>query len=107
MANPARAVVTLSALALSALAVAQGTSDHHSAPPSSYAPRPHGGGHQYGAPIDPPLVGHAKPSSRHNAKKQAGGLAKPAPHASRDSHTKQKVQRPPPDRVPAAPAQSN
>jgi hypothetical protein len=57
----ATACLAATTLAHSSLTLAASTPADTHALPSAYAPRPHGGSHVYGAPIDPPIVGHAAP----------------------------------------------
>ena len=44
--------------------------------PSSFAPQPHSNDHVYGAPIEPPIVGHAKTSHHHHVQKKRSTSAK-------------------------------
>ena len=53
------------ALAGSTVSVASGEPVNSGSKPSSLAPQPHSNNHIYGAPIEPPIVGHAK-ASHHN-----------------------------------------
>ena len=65
------AVVVLAVITLAgpALSVAGDQSTNSAPKPSSLVPHPHSSRHVYGAPIGPPIVGHAKTSHRkHSAK---------------------------------------
>jgi hypothetical protein len=60
------AITVLAAIALAgpSLSVADGKSTNTGSKPSSYTPQPRTKHHIYGAPIQSPIVGHAK-ASRH------------------------------------------
>jgi hypothetical protein len=61
------AVTALAAIALANAVVAVADQPRPlKAKPSSFVPHPHTGHHVYGAPIRPPIVGHAKPSHQRN-----------------------------------------
>jgi hypothetical protein len=57
-------VLTAIALAGPSLSVADGKATNSCSKPSSYTPQPRTKRHIYGAPIQSPIVGHAK-ASRH------------------------------------------
>jgi hypothetical protein len=61
------AITVFAALALAgpSLSVADGKPTNTGSKPSSYTPQPRTKHHIYGAPIQSPIVGHAK-ASRHN-----------------------------------------
>ncbi len=44
--------------------------------PSSFAPQPHSNDHVYGAPIEPPIVGHAKAAHHDHVRKKRSTSAK-------------------------------
>ena len=108
MATSVSAILALTAVVVSTLAVAEVKATRPHPPPSSYAPQAHSDRHVYGSPLEPPIVGHARPSHRaHGAKKQAGGTLAPHGHAAPVRRAAPKPRRPAPDSVPAAPRQSN
>ena len=61
------AITLLAAIALagSAMSTLRAEPANSRSNPSSFAPQSHSNGHVYGAPIEPPIVGHAK-TSHHN-----------------------------------------
>ena len=61
------AIAVLAAITLAGLtvSVAKGEPFDSGSKPSSFAPQPHSNSHIYGAPIERPIVGHAK-ASHHN-----------------------------------------
>lgn len=108
MATSVSAMLALMAVAFSALAVAEVKATRPHPPPSSYAPQSHSDRHVYGSPLEPPIVGHARPSHRaRGAKKQTSSTIAPQTHAASVRHAAPKKRRPAPDSVPAAPRQSN
>lgn len=67
------AFTVLAAITLAAptLSVADGRPTDSVSKPNSYAPQPRTKRHIYGAPIQPPIVGHAKASHHNHAHKKA------------------------------------
>jgi hypothetical protein len=76
MAKIAITVLAAIALAGSAVAAASGEPIASGSKPSSYAPQPHSNDHIYGAPIEPPIVGHAKASHHNHVEKKRSTSAK-------------------------------
>jgi hypothetical protein len=66
------AITVLAAITLagSTVSVASGEPIDSGSKPSSFAPQPHSNDHIYGAPIEPPIVGHAKASHHNHVQKQ-------------------------------------
>ena len=79
----AGAVLAAITLAGPTLAVAGGKPTDSGSKPSSYAPGPKTNRHIYGAPIEPPITGHAKAShqAHANKKKPKQATARPAHRA--------------------------
>ena len=78
------AITVLAAITLagSAVSAASGEPAASGSKASSYAPQPHSNEHIYGAPIDPPIVGHAKASHHNHVQKKRSTSAK-----TRDAHS--------------------
>ena len=66
------AITMLAAITLagSTVSVASGEPFNSGSKPSSLAPQPHSNSHIYGAPIEPPIVGHAKVSHHNQVQKK-------------------------------------
>jgi len=76
MTNIAITVLAAITLAGSAVSAASGEPIASGSKASSYAPQPHSNDHIYGAPIDPPIVGHAKASHHNHVQKKRSTSAK-------------------------------
>ena len=72
------AITVLAAITLagSTVSVASGEPIDSGSKPSSFAPQPHSNDHIYGAPIGPPIVGHAKASHHNHVQKKRSTSAK-------------------------------
>jgi len=72
------AITVLAAITLagSTVSVASGEPINSRSKPSSFAPQPHSNDHIYGAPIEPPIVGHAKASHHNHVQKKRSTSAK-------------------------------
>jgi hypothetical protein len=71
------AITVLAAIALAgpSLSVADGKPANTGSKPSSYTPQPRTNNHIYGAPIQSPIVGHAKASRHKHARRKASTSA--------------------------------
>ena len=71
------AITVLAAIALAgpSLSVADGKPANTGSKPSSYTPQPRTNNHIYGAPIQSPIVGHAKASGHKHARRKASTSA--------------------------------
>lgn len=76
MTNIAITVLAAITLAGSTVSVASGEPIHSGSKPSSFAPQPHSNDHIYGAPIEPPIVGHARASHHNHVQKKRSTSAK-------------------------------
>jgi len=76
MAKIAITVLAAVTLAGSAVSAASGGPIASGSKPSSYAPQPHSNDHIYGAPIEPPIVGHANVSHHSHVQKRRSTSAK-------------------------------
>jgi hypothetical protein len=78
------AITVLAAIALAgpSLSVADGKSTNTGSKPSSYTPQPRTKHHIYGAPIQSPIVGHAK-ASRHNHAQSKASTSASTRHATK------------------------
>ena len=77
------AITVLAAITLagSTVSAASGAPIDSGSKPSSFAPQPHSNDHIYGAPIEPPIVGHAKAPHHNHVQKKQSTSAK-----TRDAH---------------------
>jgi hypothetical protein len=84
MTKIAKTMLAAITLAGPTVSVASGEPFHSGSKPSSFTPQPHSNNHIYGAPIERPIVGHAKPS--HHNQVQTKRSTSPKTRDARKAH---------------------
>ncbi len=93
MSTIAKACAASLGILIATTALATDSGAKQARPPSSYAPRPAGGSHVYGAPIEPPVVGQSTARRNYAHKKSSAASANTRARSPAKAHSKPKVAR--------------